>query len=523
MGGPSGPPLPSSALPEVDQLRAKVSESFPVYETRSGPRSLTLLVHADPATLEDRFDRLRQDLWDQFYIPQVRYSQGEYVIEIVRRPGRRPWNVAVNLTLMALTVASTAAAGAFLWLAYRGGTSLTLADFANGALYFAAPLMAILGLHEFAHYVVARRHHVEASLPYFIPVPPPYLIFGTFGAFISLREPIPNKKALLDIGAAGPLAGFAVAVPVTLGGLFLSLHAPVLPLSNCGPVILGANYGNIVLGTSAIFSLLSLFLPQSILNLHPLAIAGWVGLLVTSMNLLPAGQLDGGHVFRALLGDRSRYVSYAATGLLFALGIFYIGWIFFALLILLLGVRHPPPLNDISALGRKRWLVGAVVVAVLLGGFAPIPLGAPSNGFSVPVHYSTNLTPPTGYALAGTATLVIHNTDFIPHGYTVSAEVVSVRLNNSSSYLTGPALAAYEANSTWSYTLPNGSTGRTSGSGNMSLASGTYIEVGGSASATVAVRYLNSQPAEVTFAVTLSQLCSSTGASSSGRFVFTVS
>src|SRR5208282_5958229 len=121
-------------------------------------------------------------------------------------------------------IASTVAAGGFLWLVYRGGFNLAPSDFVNGGIYFAAPLMAILGLHELAHFLVARHHHVAASLPYFIPVPPPFLLFGTFGAFISLREPIPSKKVLLDIGAAGPIAGFLVAVPITIAGMMLSVH-----------------------------------------------------------------------------------------------------------------------------------------------------------------------------------------------------------------------------------------------------------------------------------------------------------
>jgi Zn-dependent protease len=518
----AGAPLPGTRLPEIDQLKATVGQFFPVYETRITPHSLLLLVHADPSTLESRFDQLRQLLWSSFYIPQIRFRQGEYQLEIVRRMPRRPWSSAVNLALLGLTVASTAAAGAFLWLSYRGGFVLGGNDLLNGALYFGAPLMAILGLHELAHFIVARRHHVEASLPYFIPVPPPYLIFGTFGAFISLREPIPSRKALLDIGASGPIAGFLVAVPVTLGGLALSIHAPVLPLTNCGPTILGANYGNLLLGTSAIYYLLSLFVPSTLVSLHPLAVAGWVGLLVTAMNLLPAGQLDGGHVFRALLGDRSRFVSYGAVALLFGLGLLYLGWIFFALLILFLGVRHPPPLNDISRLDARRWVVGAVAVAVLLGGFVAVPLTAPTGAFTVPVHAAGNSTPPAGYALAGNGTLAIHNADFVAHGYVLSGNIESVivRSNNTNRTLSGAELAAFEANSTWRIVFSDGVNVSAGGSGNWTMPSGSYFEIDPGTTGRIVATYLNTESAQVTFAVSFSEVCQSSGGSA--RYLFTI-
>ncbi|MCI4354779.1 MAG: site-2 protease family protein, partial [Thermoplasmata archaeon] len=316
--GPWMPPPPPGT--EVERIRTGVARYFPVYETRVTPQSLILLVHADAATLEEKFDLLRRALWEQYYVPQLRYERGEYIIEVVRRPNRVGWGSITNLILLALTVVTTVSAGAFLWLAYVGGSQLTPQDFLMGGISFGLPLMLILGLHELAHFLTARHHHVDASLPYFIPVPPPFILFGTFGAFISLREPIPSKKALLDIGASGPLAGFAVSIPVTLYGMFLSAHAPVLSVANCGPTILGVSYGNFVIGESLFWFVLGKFVPVAFQSLHPVALAGWVGLLVTAINLLPAGQLDGGHVFRALFGERARYASYAAVVLLFAIG-----------------------------------------------------------------------------------------------------------------------------------------------------------------------------------------------------------
>ncbi|HTT35994.1 MAG TPA: site-2 protease family protein [Thermoplasmata archaeon] len=510
-------PLPGtpSAANEIERLKSWVAAFFPVYETRITPASLVLLVHADPATLEERFDGLRRDLWEKFYIPQVRYERGEYVIEVVRRPMRRPWGLAVNLALLVITIASTVTAGAFLWLAYVGGSSLGGIDFLDGGVTFAFPLLAILGVHELAHYALARRHHVEASLPFFIPVPPPFLLFGTFGAFISLREPIPDKKALLDIGASGPLAGFALAIPVTVYGMFLSAHAPVLSLANCGPSFLGVSYANFVFGPSLIWSLIGAFVPVSFVNLSPVALAGWVGILVTAINLLPAGQLDGGHVFRALLGDRTRWVSYAAVGLLLVLGLFYEGWFIFAFLILLLGIRHPPPLNDLTRLDAKRWAVGGLAIVVLVGGFVIVPIASPSGAFAV-TNPATHpgVGPPAG-GIADTMTFSVADQDLIGHAYVVNGSVVKVvgsTGNGTSAPLSGAALAAYLANSSWTVVLPNGNTSLANGHGSFTLPADQYAAIDAGTAATFQVTYANPVQATVVILVTVNEVCAIPGA-----------
>ncbi len=505
---------PENAGPstEIERLRARVAAYFPVYETRVTPHSLILLVHVDPAILEARFDALRRELWEKFYVPQIRREKGEYVVEVVRRPPMTPWSSIANLILLVLTVVTTVAAGAFLWLAWRGGSALSSADLLNGGLYFALPLMAILGLHELAHFVLARHHHVEASLPYFIPVPPPFLLFGTFGAFISLREPIPTKKALLDIGAAGPLAGFVVAIPVTLGGLWLSAHGTPLSIANCGPSIVGVSYGGLQWGPSLIWEALGLFVPASAFaHLHPLALAGWVGLLVTAINLLPAGQLDGGHVFRALLGDRSRFVSYGAVLLLVILGFRYEGWFLFALLVFVLGMRHPPPLNDITPLDGKRWALGGVTAAILVAGFVIVPLAAPTGAFGVsagPVLEPASPLP--GYAISDNTSVAVHDTDLSTHGYLVSGNITAVyaTVNGTSQPLRGAALAAYEANSSWVIVYPSGATLSFSHIGGFSTPSDQFLTIGAGGTAKVGFEFLNTGAAVVTFSVTVSELCS---------------
>ncbi len=495
---PSGPPgpLPTGAGgTELDRLRSIVAAYFPVYETRVGPQSVLLAVHLDSATLEGKFDALRRELWPLQYVPLLRRQMGEDFVEVVRRPTQRPTRQWINVLLLAGTVLTTSFAGALIWIAYVGGATFTAGDFAYGALYFAAPVLLILGLHELAHYWMARRHHVEASLPYFMPVPPP-LLFGTLGAFISIREPFPDKKTLFDIGVAGPLTGFAASIPIALAGLYLSIHAPVIPANYCGPTILGVDYGNLLVGIPLFWYALKLFFPAAV-ALSPLALAGWVGILITAINLLPVGQLDGGHVWRALFGERVRYVSYAGVVILFSIGIlFYAGWLFFALLILVLGMRHPPPLNDITPLDTKRVAVGVLTVAVLLTGFVLTPLAEPPGAVSFPTHaidYAGG-SPSATYA---NLTATLDNQDPVPHGFTLSISLANATLpgpGNATTNLTGAALSAWAAgNVTWTFYLTNGRTYTASGV-SASLPGADFLTVNATTQTNVTVGFSSVSP-----------------------------
>ncbi len=512
---------PGTSSGELEKIRSIVTRSFPVYETRVTPRSVLFLVQVDRTTLEGRFDELRQELWAQNYIGQIRFQDGEYLLEVLRRPTSRPWQGLTNIILLAVTLVSTFFAGAFLWAAYVGGSGLTLGDFLYGGVFFAVPLMAILGFHELAHYLVARRRKVEASLPFFIPMPPPFVIFGTFGAFISLREPIPDRKTLMEIGASGPLAGFALAVPLTLLGLFLSHSSPALPLNNCGPVFLGVPYGDLVIGSSLIYQGLSLFFPVTV-NLNPLAIAGWVGLLVTAMNLLPAGQLDGGHVFRALLGTRSFYVSLAAVGLLLVAGLFYPGWWIFALLILFLGVRHPPPLNDISGLKPSRQLVGLLAAGILVTGFVLVPLSAPSGSFTLENAQVLPGLPPPANNTTVRISFDLVNQDVVGHGFTLGTNLtVFVKdASNNLVQLRGSALANYTRNLTWSLQLTNGTAYGKTGTAAFSLPGGTYLSVPATGEAgarfALVLTVFDPQPSMLFVGITANELCQGALGLSSG-------
>jgi membrane-associated protease RseP (regulator of RpoE activity) len=230
---------------------------------------------------------------------------------------------------------------------------------------FAATLLLILVTHECGHYVLSRIHGVPASLPLFIPGPPYFI--GTFGAIIRLRAPIMNRRALFDIGVAGPLAGFVVAVAALVIGLNLSTV-----------VDRTATYG-LQLGEPLLLQFISWLVvgslpPGADIVLHPIGFAAWFGLFVTSLNLIPIGQLDGGHVAYALWGSRQRTIAFATVPLLIVLGfVGWPGWFLWAFMAGLWGFGHPPVLDPHMALGQGRVIVGWIALAVFVLTFAPIP------------------------------------------------------------------------------------------------------------------------------------------------------
>jgi len=357
-----------SAEAEVESIRSIVAKHFPVYGVVVSPLALTFQVRVPPTGIDGPFDALWQELVLNEYVPTITQEKGETLVHVQRRPRARFAGRHVNLILLFLTIATTVFfGGAWNWADYAHTPFLSIESIGYGAVFFSIPLLTILGSHEMGHYLVAKRYHVRASLPFFLPSVPP---LGTFGAFISMRDPIPNRRALLDIGVSGPLVGFAIAIPVTLAGLALSTASPA------GVPSLGGE----LIQPSILFTLLSKFFPlPNTFALHPLAFAGWVGLFVTAINLLPAGQLDGGHVARALLGRRQLYVSWAAVLILFGMSVFYPGWFIFGFLIFMLGVRHPPPLNDLTRLDSTRKLIGIAAVVILLVTFVPQPFVAVGN------------------------------------------------------------------------------------------------------------------------------------------------
>ncbi len=233
--------------------------------------------------------------------------------------------------------------------------------------WYSTGIMSILLSHEMGHYLMCKRHGVAATLPFFIPFPASP--FGTMGAVIKMDGRIPDRRVLFDIGAAGPIAGIVIALPAAYFGLKMSTVFAIDQVKS--------EYW--VLGDSLLFKALEWLavgtLPEGYSTfLHPLAYAGWAGLFFTALNLLPIGQLDGGHVVYALFGEKSRYL-FAVFLALFALVciFFYLPWLLFVVILLWMGYRHPPTLNPYIELDRKRKIIAVLVLIFFVLAFVPIP------------------------------------------------------------------------------------------------------------------------------------------------------
>jgi membrane-associated protease RseP (regulator of RpoE activity) len=238
---------------------------------------------------------------------------------------------------------------------------------------FALSLLSILLAHELGHYFVSRRHGMPATLPYFIPVPLPEFmnVLGTMGAVIFMKGRTASRRVMLDIGAAGPLIGLLVAIPVVALGLTLS-HIEPLPVGQAYTM-----EGNSLLYLLTKYAVFGRWLPSDGVDvfIHPVAFAGWAGLLVTSLNLMPAGQLDGGHVVYSLLGPRAHRLTWPIIIALAAMGLLvWSGWFLWAGLIFFFGRGHPGPLDSITELDTKRKLTAVTVLVVFVLTFTPVPL-----------------------------------------------------------------------------------------------------------------------------------------------------
>jgi membrane-associated protease RseP (regulator of RpoE activity) len=227
-------------------------------------------------------------------------------------------------------------------------------------------LLSILMAHEMGHYVACRIYRVDATLPYFLPFPGLSLA-GTLGAFIRIRGPIPNRRALFDIGIAGPLAGFVLCLPVLVLGV---REAQVIPEEPSG----GISLGEPLLFQAAVLLLKGSTPDHMTLTLGPLGLAAWFGLFVTALNLIPIGQLDGGHVTYALFRKRAALISRIGSWVCVALIYFGPNWVVWSILLRVLGRRHPPTLDDGEPLGRGRAWIGALGLIVFLGCFVPDPI-----------------------------------------------------------------------------------------------------------------------------------------------------
>lgn len=296
-----------------------------------------------------------------------REGDGEviFVLDSIVKP--KPNNRWLPIVLAVLTVISTLFSYVIFWEATELSFRSIVHNLPKG-IPFTLSLLSILIAHELGHYFVARHFGVTVTLPHLIPFP--LSPFGTMGAVIRMKSIPPNRRAMLLIGAAGPLAGLALAIPILILGLRLSEVAP-LPVQG----------GYMMEGGSLLYMLikrlvLGRWLPTQGIDvmLHPVAFAGWAGLLVTSLNLIPAAQLDGGHVIFALIGRKTRYTNWAIIGVLLLLGILWQGWLVWAALIFVFSRAQVNPLDDVSPITSRGRTVAFILLVLFVLTFTPLPL-----------------------------------------------------------------------------------------------------------------------------------------------------
>lgn len=371
------PPVPSPLEPRQQLLHTLAAELEGLFEVsgvhvRKRDDLITFVGHFEEGP--GQYDEIRQRFRVHGYTPLLRKGRRQdllLVLEGLVEEGKTG-NPLLNILLLLVTVLTTLAAGAAirgeegLFASLLAGETGRALRVAVAGVPFAATLLGILGIHELGHYVAARWHDVRATLPYFIPMPVGGL--GTLGAFISVRSPMKDRTILFDIGLAGPLAGFLVALPVLVIGLLLSQPVPAfttgLTLNTLGSSLL-------VQGVTDIFAEIP---TGQTLALHPAYFAAWFGILITGINLLPIGQLDGGHVAYALFGRQAHQVARGTLILLFVAGIaLSTTWLLWALFVLFGGLHHPSPLNDITGVDRRRQWLGVATIVLFFLIITPVP------------------------------------------------------------------------------------------------------------------------------------------------------
>jgi membrane-associated protease RseP (regulator of RpoE activity) len=384
---------PRAVAPIPLRGRPTTGEQVPAYIVRYRGR----LINEDS---EQAYDYLYEQLKPKDITPLFRWDGSQQAIILVPGlPAPTPSNPMWNLVLAILTILSVILTGALISInSIPSDPVQAIAIIFTNGWPFALSLMGILAAHEFGHYLAGRYHGVHVTLPYFIPFP--FSQIGTLGAFINMKELPRNRKILLDIGVAGPLGGMIVAIPVLLYGLSISRLDPLPAIRTATSLVqLEGNSIAYLLAKLAIFGQL-LPAPASYagmspllywlgffftgypkplggldVNISPVAWAGWIGLLVTAMNLIPAGQLDGGHMMYVLLGRKAAGRTFPfVLGALVLLGLVWNGWWLWAALIFFLGRRYAEPLDQITPLDTPRKLLAILALILFLVTFSPVPL-----------------------------------------------------------------------------------------------------------------------------------------------------
>jgi membrane-associated protease RseP (regulator of RpoE activity) len=350
--------------PDVaEELAQKINPVFSIYDIEQDKDTIFFF-----GTPKEDVNVVNQKLgaifFEKGYQFAIKYELGENVLIAMpfRKTREKIW---INIVLAITTFITTMIMGSFLF----GADPIAVPSDVLKGIPFTIAIMTVLGAHETGHYLVAKKHGMNTSLPYFIPFPS---LIGTMGAVIKHRGPIPSRKALFDVGISGPLIGLVASVVVTIIGLLLPpIHSS------------GGEY-QIQLSLPPLFEFITYFIPlNENVPMHPVAFAGWVGMLVTALNLIPAGQLDGGHVLRAMIGEKASYVSKALPFILIGLG-FYITyiynkdgymWVFWGLLLSLFAASgHPKPLNDDVPLDKRRMVLGIITFVLGILSVTLIPL-----------------------------------------------------------------------------------------------------------------------------------------------------
>ena len=340
------------AQTDFEQITTLVSGEFQIEEALLEHNIPTYYLK-QPQETKQAFLRILKKLEAMNFIAILRRHDGRVVLKIIAKPSTKPSNILINWLLFFATIGTTFATGYLL--------SVDLIDPLIGGATFTIAIMAVFGIHEMGHKLTANKEGIEATPPYFIPGPPPILGgFGTFGAVILQKSLPANKDKLFDIGSSGPIFGFIIATIVTAVGMTMLI--PAAPVQ-------GATYLPMPLLSVLIYELMSSsgMVPSPSqgqeLFMHPVALAGWLGMVITMLNLLPAAMLDGGHVARSLAGEKTRTVLMVLSILLLILSDF---WLMAIFVLLMTMQRHPGPLDDVSSLSTSRKLLTILLVAIFV-------------------------------------------------------------------------------------------------------------------------------------------------------------
>ncbi|MBW8713629.1 MAG: site-2 protease family protein [Acidobacteria bacterium] len=282
----------------------------------------------------------------------------------------------LHAVLLLLTIVSTTIAGTLHYYSFMSEFSAQQVQWQWSLLlhgfWYSGTLLGILGAHEMGHYLLCRRYNVDATLPYFIPMPPLLFLTGTLGAVIKIREAFPPRKVLFDIGVAGPIAGFVVLVPALFYGMTLS---NVVPEPTQGSILY---LGEPLLFKLATFAIIGPVREGYTVNIHPMVFAAWFGMLATALNLLPFGQLDGGHITYATLGRWSTPISIATVASAIAMTFISMSWLVMTVMMLVmlvtLGPRHPRVIYEHEPLGLERNLIAVFALIMFILCFTPVPI-----------------------------------------------------------------------------------------------------------------------------------------------------